>query len=170
MIFINKGDKPLTAIQATNRGISLFEAQKPQYVREAGLLQGSQEYLAWANQWLSDNEVNALNNVFNQQLYAFRLAVLRGLQYRLAVGRPEVTEQFATGAYDQNGDAITETVVTVTAIEPLPATVTVVTYDDEGGPTTLVIQNPLVTLDVEERAAALAVVAGTPAAVVTFDD
>jgi hypothetical protein len=44
--------------------------------------------------------------------------------------------------------------------------VDVTTYDDEGEATVETIENPLITTDVAERAAAQAVVDGTPQAVV----
>ena len=84
------------------------------------------------------------------------------------MGREEVVESVPTG--EQVWDEETETmvdvmvdVVTVTAIEPVEATVEVVSYDDSGeNPTTSTIENPLITTDVAERADAQAVVDATP--------
>jgi hypothetical protein len=158
-VFILKGDKPLTVIQATNRGLRRFESQKSQHERETGLLKSSQTYVEWANQWLNDNIVNAENNRFNYQLHLYRKAVARLEKYVLSVGRAEVTEEQTEGGE-------TFTIVTVSAVAPLPATIDVVTYGDEGTPTTSSVANPAIVQDVAERAAAQSVIDGTPAPVI----
>tara|TARA_R110000850_G_scaffold267067_2_gene397927 strand:- start:34126 stop:34614 length:489 start_codon:yes stop_codon:yes gene_type:complete len=160
-VFIQKGDEPLTVIQATNRGRRMFEAQKPQHEREAGLLTSSQTYVEWANQWLNDNTVNAENNRFNYELHLHRAAVARLEKYVLSVGRAEVTEE------QTEGDE-TVTVVTVTAVDPLPATVDVVTYSDDGTQGTATVANPAIVQDVAERDAAQSVIDGTPAPVIEY--
>jgi hypothetical protein len=55
-------------------------------------------------------------------------------------------------------------VITVTAIEPVEPTVTRTVYSDDmdAEPTEETIENPLITVDNEERAAAQAVVDTTP--------
>ena len=160
-VFILKGDKPLTAIQATNRGLRRFESQKSQHERETGLLKSSQVYVEWANQWLNDNEENAANNRFNYELHLHRAAVARLEKYVLSVGRAEVTEE------QTEGDE-TVTVVTVTAVDPLPATVDVVTYSDDGTQGTATVANPAIVQDVAERDAAQSVIDGTPAPVIEY--
>ena len=160
-VFILKGDKPLTAIQATNRGIRMFEAQKPQHERETGLLKSSQTYVEWANQWLNDNEENAANNRFNHQLHSYRAAVARLEKYVLSVGRAKVTEE------QTEGDE-TVTVVTVSAVAPLPATIDVVTHGNDGTHTTSAVANPAIVQDVAERDAAQYVIDATPAPVIAY--
>jgi hypothetical protein len=61
-------------------------------------------------------------------------------------------------------------VVTVTAIEPVEATVTRMVYSDDmdAEPTEETIENPLITADVAERAEAQAVVDATPQEVKDF--
>ena len=61
---------------------------------------------------------------------------------------------------------VMQEVITVTAIEPVAATVEVTEYDEEGNATTTTVENPLITKDNEERAAAQAVVDVTPQAVI----
>jgi len=58
-------------------------------------------------------------------------------------------------------------VITVTAIDPVEATVTRLVYSDDmdAEPTEETIENPLITTDNAERAAAQAVVDATPQAV-----
>jgi hypothetical protein len=55
-------------------------------------------------------------------------------------------------------------VITVTAIDPVEATVTRLVYSDDmdAEPTEETIENPLITTDVAERTAAQAVVDATP--------
>jgi hypothetical protein len=79
----------------------------------------------------------------------------------LADGVPEYTVETPTGTYDDLGVEIMD-VYTVAAIEPLDATVEVTTYDDEGVATVATVANPLIMADDAERAAAQAVVDGTP--------
>lgn len=87
---------------------------------------------------------------FAHQLADYKTAVARLAQYVISVGRAEVTKN---------------DVITVTAIEPVLATVTRWVYDEtdiEAEPTEETIENPLITTDVAERTAAQAVVDATP--------
>lgn len=106
-----------------------------------------------------------------KQLREYTVAIARLAQYIVSVGREEVTEMQATGEQVYNEetfemDDVMASVVTVSAIDPVDATVEQTTYDDEGVSTTVTIENPLITTDVAERAAAQAVVDATPAAVI----
>ena len=56
--------------------------------------------------------------------------------------------------------------IIVTAIDPVDATVEQTTYDADGVATTSTVENPLITVDVAERATAQAIVDATPSAVV----
>lgn len=103
----------------------------------------------------------------DDMLVAYRTAVARLAQYIVADGRAEAYEDQPTGAYDDDGNEVMESVLVQTAIDPVDATVDQTTYDDNGeNPVTTAIENPLITVDVAERAEAQAVVDGTPAAVV----
>jgi hypothetical protein len=114
-----------------------------------------------------DLQAAADEKQFNQQLAAYRVAVARLAQYVVADGRAEVTEMQPTGEQvwneetDEMEDVMHE-VITVTAIEPVEATVQQTTYDIDGNATTTTIENPLITQDNAERAAAQAVVDATP--------
>ena len=108
--------------------------------------------------------------LFNHQLELYTNAQTRLAQYQVALGRTEVTEEVVTGQ-EWDEDAlelvdITETQITVTAIDPVDATVEETTYDEEGVATTSTVENPLITVDVAERATAQAVVDATPQAVI----
>ena len=104
---------------------------------------------------------------FNQQLADYRVAVARLAQYRLADGRPELTEMQPTGEQvfnEETGEmeAVMAEIIVQSAIDPLEATVEQTTYDDEGNATTETVDNPLIVADDAERAAAQAVVDATP--------
>ena len=109
--------------------------------------------------------------LFNHQLELYTNAQTRLAQHQVALGREEVIENQATGEQiwneetDQMDDVMTD-MVTVTAIDPVEATVEQTTYDEEGVATTSTVENPLITVDVAERATAQAVVDATPSAVV----
>jgi len=111
---------------------------------------------------------------FNQQLAAYRVATARLAQYIVADGRAEVTEMQPTGEQvfnEETGEMedVMHEVITVTAIDPVEATVTRLVYSDDdpmAEPTEETIENPLITTDVAERTAAQATVDATPAAVV----
>lgn len=167
MIFIKKGDKPLSIRQATHRGLQLFENEKPFFLREEGVLTQDPEYMAWAGQWLADNQVNSANNLFNHQLVAYRKAVARLAQYEVANGRTEVTEEVSTFTSDEEGNEIFETVVVSPAIDPVPAQVEVSTYNEETGTETLtMITNPLIEADNTERSTAMYILSQIPQEVI----
>ena len=139
-VFIQKGDTPMSYRQAVKRGLRHFEAEKAYWQREQGIVESDPAYLAWAAQWVADNAVNEANNLFNHQLAAYRNALERLARYRLADGRPEVTnEQQAIDEQGQpvldgeTGEPVMETVVVQTAIDPLPATIEQPVYDPETG-------------------------------------
>jgi len=118
----------------------------------------------------------AAAKLFSQQTYAYATAKARLAKYILSVGREEVIESQATGEKMYNEETfdvedVMADVVVVTAVEPLDATVEVTTYDPndpEAKPTTETITNPLIVVDVAERAEAQATVDATPAGVVSL--
>tara|TARA_R110000822_G_scaffold49967_2_gene130986 strand:- start:123 stop:647 length:525 start_codon:yes stop_codon:yes gene_type:complete len=106
---------------------------------------------------------------FAQQLAAYKIATARLAQYIVSVGRAEVIESQATGEQVWDEDTmemvdVMADVITVTAIEPVEATVTRTVYSDDidAEPTEETIENPVITADVSERATAQAVVDATP--------
>jgi len=117
--------------------------------------------------------------LFNKQLSDYRTAAARLAQYQVALGREEVTEMQDTTEqqvdeegmpiYDEEGNPVyvQQEVVVVTAIEPVEPTVEQTVYSDDpmAEPTVETIENPLITQDKAERAAAQAVVDATPDAV-----
>ena len=104
---------------------------------------------------------------FNQQLAAYRVAVLRLEKYRLADGRAEQTFEEPSGEYDDEGNEIMHTWI-IAGIEPLPTQVEETTYGEEGNATTAMVDNPEIVRDDAERAAAQAVVDATPDEVKTY--
>ncbi len=120
----------------------------------------------------ADLQAAADEKQFNQQLAAYRTATARLAQYVLADGREEVREMQPTGEQVFNEETmemedVMHEVITVTAIEPVEATVTRLVYSDDmdAEPTEETIENPLITTDVAERTAAQATVDATPQAV-----
>ena len=121
-----------------------------------------------------DLQAAANEKQFNQQLADYRVATARLAQYIVADGRAEVTEMQPTGEQVFNEETmemedVMHEVITVTAIEPVEATVTRMVYSEDdpmAEPTEETIENPLITTDVAERAAAQAVVDATPQAVI----
>jgi len=120
----------------------------------------------------ADLQAAADEKQFNQQLADYRVATARLAQYIVADGRAEVTEMQPTGEQVFNEETmemedVMHEVITVTAIEPVEATVTRLVYSDDmdAEPTEETIENPLITTDVAERTAAQATVDATPQAV-----
>ena len=120
--------------------------------------------------WL---QADADQTLFDRQLAAYRVATARLAQYVLADGRAEVREMQPTGEQVFNEETmemedVMMEVIVQTAIEPVEATVTRMVYseDMDAAPTEETIENPLITKDNEERAAAQAVVDATPQAVI----
>lgn len=118
-----------------------------------------------------DLQAAADEKQFNQQLSAYRTAIARLDQYIVADGRAEVREMQPTGEQVFNEETeemedVMHEVITVTAIDPVDATVEVTEYDEDGNATTTTVENPLITTDTMERAAAQAVVDATPQAVI----
>ena len=109
--------------------------------------------------------------LFDHQLQEYTKARSRLAQYQVALGREEVTETEDTldQIYNEETsemDYVTRDVVTVSNIEPVDATIDVVTYDNDKVATTTTIENPLITQDKTQRADAQATVDATPSAVV----
>jgi hypothetical protein len=197
-VFIQKGDAPLSVRQATKRGMAHVAAE----LAQAGARTGDEEllrviphadltprlaavvqalghvsYQAYALGWEADNLVNGELNLFNHQLAAYREAQSRLARYRLADGRPEITEELQAidhlgqPVFDEtNGEPVMETVVAQAAIDPLPAEVERPIYDEVTGEQTgaKMVSNPEIVRDEAERADARAVVDETPAEVIEF--
>ena len=105
------------------------------------------------------------------QLEEYTKAMARLSQYQVALGREEVIENQPTGERiwdEETGEMVDvmSDIVTVSAIDPVDATVEQTTYDEAGVATTTTIENPLITQDNAERAEAQAVVDSTPSEVV----
>jgi len=197
-VFIQKGDAPLSVRQATKRGMSyvasdlaLASARRgdeellrviPHENLPARLLDvvqalGHVSYEAFALGWEADNFVNGEHNLFNHQLAAYRAAQTRLARYRLADGRPEVTEE--KQALDEQGQPVfdndtgepaMEAVVVQAAIGPLPGEIEQLVYEETTGEQTgtIMVPNPAVVQDDAERATARAVIDGPPTEVIAF--
>ncbi|MHC0055824.1 hypothetical protein [Actibacterium sp. D379-3] len=197
-VFIQKGDAPLSVRQATKRGMAHVAAELAQAGARTGDVEllrviphadltprlaavvqalGHVSYQAYALGWEADNLVNGEHNLFNHLLAAYREALSRLGRYRLADGRPEVTDEHQVideqgqPVFDETtGEPVMETVVVQAAIDPLPAEVERPIYDAVTGEQTgtEMVSNPEIVRDEVEKAGAQAVVDETPAEVVDF--
>ena len=172
MIFIEKGAAPVTEAQLNKRTQSYINRDWPEWKRERSIRLGDGEFNTYMAQVALDTDINRANNIFNQQLADYRVAVARLSQYVLAEGREELREMQPTGEEvfnEETGEmeAVMAEVVVQTAIEPLEPTVerTVYSDDPEAEPVVETIENPEITQDNLERAEAQAVVDATPQAV-----
>ena len=172
MIFVNKGDAPLTANQLEKRAQKYISRSWPTQAREESIRKGDGLFDAWMTEFSANHAVNKANNTFNAQLVAYRKASQRLSRYVVADGREEVTEMQPTGEQvfnEETGEMedVMAEVVVQTAIEPLEPTIERTVYGDdpEDEPTVETIENPLITQDNLERAEAQAVVDDTPQAV-----
>lgn len=112
------------------------------------------------------------------QLEEYTKAQARLDQYQVALGREQVTEMQdshiqltdsdGVPQYDSDSNPVYEQieVITVTAIDPVEATVTISEIDSDGAAVESEVPNPLITKDNEERATAQAVVDATPQPVI----
>jgi hypothetical protein len=172
-VFIQQGDKPLTDHQIQKRTQAVVDRDWPEWKRERAMRTDPTELNAYMEKLATDTDTNRANNLFNDQLDKYTAAVERLSHYILADGRPEIIESQPTGEEVWNEDtqemeAVMADVVVQTAVEPLEPTVerTVYSEDDPmAEPTVETIENPEITRDNAERAAAQAVVDNTPQAV-----
>jgi hypothetical protein len=174
MIFINQGNAPMTEAQLNKRTQKYIDRDFPEWKRERSIRNDDGEFNTYMTQVSSDTDTNRANNTFNQQLADYTKAVARLAQYQVALGRPELTAEVVVDQQfnEETGEMedVTETQVTQTAIEPVEPTVEQTVYGDdpEAEPTVETIENPLITQDNAERAAAQAVVDATPQEVKDF--
>jgi hypothetical protein len=199
-VFIKKGGAPLSVRQATKRGMAYVAAELaqagartgdeellrviPQENLPARLLDvvkalGHVSYEAFALGWEADNLVNGANNLFNHQLATYLAAQARLARYRLADGRPEITEgrqaideQGNPLFHEATGEPLMELIVVQAAIDPLPVEIDQPVYDEGTGEQTgsIMVPNPDTERDDEQRAAAQSVIDQTPAEVIQFTD
>ena len=175
-IFVNKGDQYLTPVQLERRSQKYIRRSWPDQKREKSIRLGDGQFDAFMTDFSANHDINKANNTFNWQLAQYRKATARLDQYVLADGRPKLTEMQPTGEQVYNEETgemedVLHEVVVQTAVEPLPATVDVLVHDEndpDAAPTTQTVPNPRIVQDEEERAAAQAVVDGTPDDVVAF--
>jgi len=118
-------------------------------------------------QWILEEEANADQLLFDQQLISYCEAVSRLEQYQVAIGQDAVCAMRYTGQQQYNEETqlfedIEEEVEVRAAIPPVNPTV--LTINDDGEE--VEIENPLITQDNTERAAAQEVIDNTPEEVI----
>lgn len=172
MIFVNKGDKPLSATQLEKRAQKYITRAFSPQAREESIRKGDDLFNNFMAEFSQDHEVNVENNTFNHQLVAYKNAVARLEKHILLDGQAEVREMQPTGEQvfnEETGEMedVLEEVVVKPEIEPVEEFVEVTVYSDDpdAEPTVEQVRNPIVIQDEEERAMAQAVIDGTPQAV-----
>jgi len=123
----------------------------------------------WDGDIPADIQTAADTKLFNKQCRDYRDAKARLAQYVLAEGQEEVRETQETGTQIFNEttlemEAQTVEVIVKRRIDPVAATVTELNKSVEP-PVEETIENPLITKDNAERAAAQAIIDSTPQAV-----
>ena len=162
-----------SSVQATIDGQEMFVPLDPANRHYASIVSATAtDGSFWGDTVPEPMATEAATWLFNQQLADYRVATARLAQYIVSVGRAEVVESQATGEQVFNEETmemedVMADVITVTAIEPVEATITRTVYSDDidAEPTEETIENPLITTDVAERTAAQATVDATPQAV-----
>jgi hypothetical protein len=164
-------------ITAVIDGVTMSVPLDPANRHYAGIVQATTyDGSFWGDSVPEPMATEAAEWLFNKQLQDYRTAVARLAQYQVALGREEVTEMQdtteqqvddeGTPIFDEEGNPVyvQQEVVVVTAIEPVEPTVEQTVYSDDpmAEPTVETIENPLITQDKAERAAAQAVVDATP--------
>ena len=175
-LFVTQGDQYLTPVQLERRAQKYIRRSWPDQKREKSIRLGDGQFDAFMSTFSSNHDINITNNTFNWQLQEYRKATARLGQYVLADGREEVVEMQPTGeqvfneATGEVEDVLHEVVVQ-TAVEPLPATVEILVYNEEdpdAEPTVETVDNPEIIRDTEERTVAQVVVDATPDEVKNF--
>ena len=175
MIFVNKGDKPLTANQLEKRAQKYITRAFPLQAREESIRKDDGAFSGFMTAFSADHAVNAESNTFNHQLVAYNDAVARLEKHVLLDGQAEVREMQPTGEQVFNEETmemedVLEEVVVKPEIEPVEEFVEVTVYGDdpEAEPTVEQQRNPVVIQDEAEREQAQAIVDGASEAVKTF--
>jgi hypothetical protein len=175
MIFVNKGDAPLTANQLEKRAQKYITRAFPVQRREESIRKDDGAFNDFMTQFSADHAVNVENNTFNHQLKAYREALARLEKHILLDGQEEVKEMQPTGEQvfnEESGEMedVLQEVVVKQAIEPVEEFIEVTVYSDdpEAEPTVEQVRNPVVEQDEAEREQAQSVVDNTPQAVKDF--
>lgn len=169
---VEKGEMPLSPPQfmarINDRRRRVLPDDQMQFVLAAGGQTAAQ--LGQVMQGLMQQA--EANNAFNHQLAAYRTAVARLARYPLAQGRVAIYEDQPRGQIDEDGNPITESVMVSPQIDPLPAMITQEIRDPDTGQVTGTeeVSNPAIETDEAERAAAQAVIDGTPQNVKDYDN
>ena len=181
-VFINKGDAPISAADLDEGTQRHIDVDWPAWKRERAVRMKEDASLkvgarisalnAYMVQVAADTDTNRANNLFNEQLAAYRKATARLAQVELSVGRAAYDEQIDTGqtTWDDTLGKMVPVMETIQhpPIMPLPATVDGWDNTDPMNPVAARVPNPAIVQDEAERAEAQAVVDATPAAVKAF--
>lgn len=197
VVFIKKGDRPLSKRQAIKKGNSLRRNELPKYIEEyflslplTELPNEAQHFLQkmnvssyeeYAKMWRNDNEINEKNNIFNHELFHYSNSVERINQYKLEEGQNGITEyEDETGNIQQNihtsQESFDEAVnngeeIIKTYIPPFePLTIEEPVYDPDTGEQTgtQLVTHPKIVKDNNERQEAQRIIDNTSQEVIDF--
>jgi hypothetical protein len=167
-VFVNKGGITLTPAQLERRAQKHISRTWSKADIEKSIRTNDGAFTAFMEGFSADYKVTSDNNKFNSDVAEYKKAAARLNRPEAAVGRSAVFEDQETGEFDADGQPILETVLVLPAVEPVPAEVEVTTYNEDGTPTVAVVVNPVIEVDVAERAVAKVVVDTTPKPVKDF--
>ena len=169
MIFVKKGDKPLSNAQLEAKAQRAIASSFSSQAREESIRKDDGAFSGFMTDFSADHAVNVENNTFNHQLVAYKNAVARLEKHVLLDGQVEVREMQPTGEQVFNEETmemedVLQEVVVKREIEPVEEFVEVTVYSDdpEAEPTVKQVRNPIVIQDEEERNMAQSVVNSTP--------
>ena len=175
MIFVNKGDKPLSDAQLEAKAQRAIASSFSSQAREESIRKDDGVFSGFMTDFSADHAVNVESNTFNHQLVAYKNAVARLEKHVLLDGQAEVREMQPTGEQvfnEESGEMedVLQEVVVKREIEPVDEFVEVTVYSDdpEAEPTVEQQRNPVVIQDEAEREQAQATIDGTSEAVKTF--
>jgi hypothetical protein len=168
-VFVTKGNKPLTPVQLEKRAQKYITRSWPEANREQSIRNNDGLFTAFMVGFSEDHTINTTNNTFNWDLSQYQTATTRLTRYVLSVGRLAIFEDQETGEFDEEGNAITASVLIQSAIEPLPSTVIITVFNEETETSSeQEVPNPLIEADDAERDQATAIVTATPTEVKNF--
>jgi hypothetical protein len=112
MIFVTKGDAPLTEAQIHRTTQAYIERDWPAWQRERAMRTNDEALNTYMDGVSADTDANRELNTFNQQIVDFKAAEARLEQYQVELGREEVRGEVPTGEITIDEETGEETEVT----------------------------------------------------------
>lgn len=168
-VFVTKGDQPLTEAQLEKRAQAFIDRDWPAAAREESIRKGDGLFDEFISAFSEDHQINRELNAFNQAAVDYRRARDRLRQPVAAIGAEADYKLVETGEIDAEGQPVTVEQLVSPAVAPLEPTIEKLVWsEDSDEPEVVLVTNPEITRDEEERAAAQAIVDQTAEEVVAF--